>query len=121
MANCSINLLEMGKRIKNLRLKQKKTQAYFADMVYISPSYLALIENGKRTVTIDVLAQIANVCDVRTDYLLFGTPIQQADLNEITFQRLTDRYSPTDISKALQLSEYYLELEMEKKPVECNI
>lgn len=111
MVERSINLLEMGQRIKKLRLKQKKTQTYFADMLYISPSYLALIENGKRTATIDVLAQIANVCNVSTDYLLFGTPVSQTDLNKKTFQGLTDKYSPQDISKALQLSEYYLELE----------
>lgn len=114
MAEHLINLLEMGKRIKELRLRQKKTQTYFADMLYISPSYLALIENGKRTVTIDVLAQIANVCNVTTDYLLFGTPVQQADLNKKAFQRLSDVYSPEDISKALQISEFYLELEKNK-------
>lgn len=115
MIHQSINLLEMGQRIKKLRLEQQKTQTYFADMLYISPSYLALIESGKRTVTIDVLAQIANVCNVSTDYLLFGTPVSQTDLNQKNFQGLTDKYSPNDISKALQLSEYYLKLESSKE------
>lgn len=74
MVNNSVNLIEMGERIKRLRLKQNKTQKYFADMIYISPSYLALIEQGKRTVSIDVLSQISKVCDVSTDYLLLELP-----------------------------------------------
>lgn len=110
MGNYSIDLLEMGKRIKALRLKQNKTQSYFADMLFISPSYLALIESGKRTVTIDVLAQISKMCNVSTDYLLFGTPTPPDDINQKTFQQLVETYSPDEITKALQLAKYYLEL-----------
>lgn len=111
MTNNSVNLIEMGMRIKLLRNKQKKTQKYFADMLYISPSYLALIEQGKRTITIDVLAQIAKVCDVSTDYLLFGNNSDTATQNLKTFQRLTDSYSPEKIQKALKLSEFFLSME----------
>lgn len=110
MENNSVNLIEMGKRIKTLRKKQKKTQKYFADMLYISPSYLALIEQGKRTVTLDVLAQIARICDVSTDYLLFGVSYEQTENNYRTFQRLSENYPPHEIKKALKLSEYYLSL-----------
>lgn len=113
MGNYSINLLEMGKRIKALRLKQNKTQSYFADILYISPSYLALIESGKRTATIDVLAQISKVCNVSTDYLLFGTPIPPENVNQKTFQQLVDVYPPNEIDKSLRLAKYYLELNKE--------
>lgn len=111
MVNNSINLVEMGKRIKTLRTKQHKTQKYFADMLYISPSYLALIEQGKRTATIDVLAQIAKVCDVSTDYLLFGTSAKESDTNQKTYQRLSSNYSSTEISNALKIAECYLSIQ----------
>ena len=111
MINNSVNLVEMGTRIRTLRTQQKKSQKYFADMLYISPSYLALIEQGKRTVTIDVLTQIAKVCDVSTDYLLFGVSYEQAENNYRTFQRLSENYTPHEIKKALRLAEYYLTLE----------
>lgn len=113
MENSSINLVEMGNRIKLLRTKQKKTQKYFADLLYISPSYLALIEQGKRTVTLDVLAQIALVCDVSTDYLLFGISNEQNEQDEKnfrTFKRLSNCYPPHKLKNALRLAEYYLSL-----------
>lgn len=111
MVNNSINLAEMGNRIKLLRIKQKKTQKYFADMLYISPSYLALIEQGKRTATLDVLAQIAKVCDVSTDYLLFGISNEQDENNFRTFRRLSDCYPPHEMKNALRLAEFYLSLQ----------
>lgn len=111
MLNNSVNLIEMGGRIKLLRQKQNKTQKYFADMIFISPSYLALIEQGKRTATIDVLVQIAKVCDVSTDYLLFGYSDAQYDSNVKILHRLSECYSPEEIRKSLYLAEYYLALE----------
>lgn len=111
MVNNSVNLIEMGKRIKDLRIKQNKTQKYFADMIYISPSYLALIEQGKRTITIDVLAQIAKVCDVTTDYLLFGISDEPDESNSKFFQRLSDTYPPEKIHQGLKLMEFYLNME----------
>ena len=111
MVNNTVNLIEMGARIKKLRTDQNKTQKYFADMLYISPSYLTLIEQGKRTVTIDVLAQIAKVCDVSTDYLLLGTSYEQAENNYRTFQRLSENYPSHEIKKALRLAECYLTLD----------
>lgn len=111
MVNNSVNLGEMGRRIKLLRMKQHKTQKYFADMLYISPSYLTLLEQGKRTATIDVLAQIAKVCDVSTDYLLFGTSYEQTDTNFRTFQRLSESYSPKELKNALRIAECYLSLD----------
>lgn len=116
MTNNSVNLIEMGERIKLLRTKQKKTQKYFADMIFISPSYLALIEQGKRTATIDVLAQIAKVCDVSTDYLLFGTSDIQQDSNQKTLQRLSECYSSEAIKNSLSLAEYFLSLEYSDNP-----
>ena len=47
MNNYNIDAQARGERIRKLRLKKNKTQAYFADILYISPSYLALIEAGK--------------------------------------------------------------------------
>lgn len=110
MVNNSVNLVEMGERIRLLRIKQNKTQKYFADMLYISPSYLALLEQGKRTATLDVLAQIAKVCDVSTDYLLFGNSNEQSDVNFKTFQRLSESTTPKKLKNALRLAEYYLSL-----------
>lgn len=111
MVNNSVNLVEMGERIKKLRMKHNKTQKYFSDILYISPSYLALLEQGKRTATIDVLVQIAKVCDVSVDYLLFGDSCEQTDMNFKTFQRLSNSTSPERLKNALRLAECYISFE----------
>ena len=111
MVNYSVNLVEMGERIRSLRMRQNKTQKYFADMLYISPSYLTLLEQGKRTATLDVLVQIAKVCDVSTDYLLFGNSFEQTDVNFKTYQRLSETATPNDLKNALRLAECYLSLD----------
>lgn len=110
MPDFSINSEEIGNRIRVIRKKQKKTQAYYADLLYISPSYLALIESGKRTPTVDVLAQISKVSDVSVDYLLFGEAPNCFDKNEKTFRRLQEEHSSEDVAKALKLAEFYLSM-----------
>lgn len=114
MTDYSINLKNMGLRIKELRLKQQKTQEYFANQIHISTSYLALIENGKRTATIDVLAQIAKECHVSVDYLLFDDVKEDNDPNTRFFLELCSSYKPDEINKALSLADYYLRLNHQK-------
>ena len=67
-----VNLEEMGSRIRDIRKRQKKTQEIFADSIHISTSYLALIEQGKRSASLDIIAQLAKNCQVSVDYLLLG-------------------------------------------------
>ena len=109
MDSTLINANEIGARIRELRLKQNKTQSYFADIVYITPSYLSLIEEGKRIPNIEVLAQIAKSTDVSLDFLIFGKKEQSSNIHN-TFVRLCSNYSEDDIKRALKLSEYYLKL-----------
>lgn len=111
MPNNSIVLPEIGARIRALRKACNKTQTYFADLLYISPSYLALIESGKRAPSIEILAHISNVCDVSVDYILFGIDDSKENTNEKAFQRIASAYSPDEVRKALSLAEYYLLLE----------
>lgn len=40
MNNFSIDSIKIGARIRKLRKKQGKTQSYYADLLYISPSII---------------------------------------------------------------------------------
>ena len=111
MSNHSIVLSEIGERIRSLRKAYNKTQTHFADLLYISPSYLAMIEAGKRAPSLEILALISNICNVSVDYILFGNDISPEDTNKKTFQRIASAHSPKDMEKALKLVEYYLTLE----------
>lgn len=109
MSNFVIDQKAIGGRIRDLRTKKHKSQSYYADLFYISPSYLALIEAGKRIPNLEVLVQIAKVCEVTLDYLVFGdNPIPDNIQNEFT--RLCSLYSAKDMEKALKLTEFYLQL-----------
>ena len=110
-----VNLEEMGKRIREIRKNQQKTQEIFADSIHISTSYLALIEQGKWSASLDVLAQMSKTCHVPVDYLLFGSPVSLESQNQETFDSLCRKYPPQEIERALKLAEYYLKLEKEEK------
>lgn len=110
MENYNIDAKALGERIRKLRLKRNKTQAYFADILYISPSYLALIEAGKRVPNLDVLVHISEITDVSLDYLIFGDD-SNSDSLQLTFNRLNKSYPKPNVEKALKLAEYYLKLE----------
>ena len=110
MNNYNIDAQALGERIRKLRLKKNKTQAYFADILYISSSYLALIEAGKRVPNLDVLVHIAEITDVSIDYLIFGDNKEPNSL-QLTFERLNKSYPKRNVEHALMLAEYYLKLE----------
>lgn len=110
MTSYTIAPVEIGNRIRMLRRKQGKTQTFYADLLFISPSYLALIESGKRIPTLEILVQIAKVSNVTLDYLVFGDD-SNVDTPQLTLNRLRQTHSPDKLQKALQIAEFYLSLE----------
>lgn len=111
MSELSIHPEIIGSRIRSLRRKMQKPQYYFADMLYISPSYLALIESGKRTPTLEILVQVSKLCNVSIDYLVSGESSSDYTTQHQDLQRLIDKYGSEKASKALKLAEFYLDLE----------
>ena len=111
MSDFSINSVEIGARIRGLRKELQKTQYLFADLLYISPSYLALIESGKRAPTLEVLMQVSKICNVSIDFLLFGKASNEFNSLHQKLQTLIDSYSDVQVAKALKLPEFYLQLE----------
>ena len=111
MSHKSMDLTEIGPRIKELREKQNRSQKLFAEALFITPSYLSLIENGSRTPNLEILIQVSKVCDVSLDYLIMGNMDENFDKNIRILKRLSEENSPEKVSRALRLAEYYLSLE----------
>lgn len=65
-----INMKEIGKRIKELRLEQNMTQTDLAKVVGVATNTVTQYEKGTSKVSIDVLVNLADVLGVSTDYLL---------------------------------------------------
>lgn len=109
MIDYTVNPAAIGERIRRLRLKQNKTQSYWADMLFISPSYLSLIEDGKRIPKLEVLIQLARVGQVSLDYLVFGDE-RSMDSVQLAFDAMRNHYPEKKVCQALQVAEFFLKV-----------
>ncbi|EGT4249721.1 TPA: helix-turn-helix transcriptional regulator [Clostridioides difficile] len=62
----------IGTRIRNARKNIGYTQSELAEVLFISESYLALIELGKRTPSLDILIKIVDALGISLDFLVNG-------------------------------------------------
>jgi transcriptional regulator with XRE-family HTH domain len=60
----------IGDRIREKRKEHKLSQRELAEMVHVSPSHLSDIENGKKTIGIEILMRITEALQVSSDWLL---------------------------------------------------
>ena len=65
-----MDLIKLGKRIREERKKYHLTQEELSEKIDISDSYLGQIERGERGVTIQNLLKISQILGVSIDYLL---------------------------------------------------
>lgn len=76
----TLNKLEIGQRIRKLRLQHDLTQAELAEELDISVNFLSEIENGKKGLSQDSIAKICTKLQCSADYLLFGESKNDADI-----------------------------------------
>src|SRR5690625_2536313 len=72
----TLNLENIGRKIKQARLRLKKTQQEVADECNISKSLLSKIENGQTSSAVATLSKISEALDVPLSWLLEETPEQ---------------------------------------------
>ena len=75
----------IGRRIHEIRKERDLSQMDLADKTGLSVSYVSMIENGRRKVSLDALIRIANILGVTVDELLNGNQM----------------YNPTDMDLLL--------------------
>ena len=63
-------MVDVGSRIKELRVSQKITQNDFASRLGVTKSAISSYENGSRLPSHDILIKISRIFKVSTDYLL---------------------------------------------------
>ena len=71
-AKMNINQKEIGQRIAKIRLENGLTQEKLARTLNISTEHLGRIETGKRSVSVELLADLSFYFNVSTDYILLG-------------------------------------------------
>lgn len=65
-----MDYVNLGKRIRQERLKLNLTQEQIAESIDISDSYMGQIERGERSLTLDTLIRLVDRLGVTIDYLL---------------------------------------------------
>lgn len=69
---CEADLIEMGKRIHNLRKHHGYTQEQLAEMMQVSVQMISNLERGIKAIRIDNLIHLSRILGVSTDYILTG-------------------------------------------------
>lgn len=70
----SINLEHIGQKIRETRLRQKKTQQQIANVCGISKSLLSKIENGLTSSAVATLSKISQALDIPLSWVIDDRP-----------------------------------------------
>lgn len=98
-----------GSRMKQLRQKSKLTQLQLSEKIYISESYIALIEAGKRNPSMDIVCKLADYFSVSTDYLIHGTVSETEELLLKEWSEIVKGRSEKEIQSAIKLVRSFFE------------
>ena len=74
-------MVNMGKKLKNLRKQKRLTQKQVADRIGLAISAVSSYEAGTRYPSYDVLIKLARIYHVSTDYLLGMTDKKELDIS----------------------------------------
>lgn len=79
-----MQLVNMGDKLKTLRIENKMTQKQVADRIGLAISAVSSYESGSRYPSYDVLIKLANMFHVSTDYLLNMTSRRTIDISDLS-------------------------------------
>lgn len=63
---------EIGKRIRDFRVRKGLTQAQFAEALDVSTNFISEIENGKKNISLETLKRVCTEYHLSADYILFN-------------------------------------------------
>lgn len=73
---------ECGKRIKELRNLHQFTQEQLSERLNISLSMMSKLEQGTKSISVDLTIEIAEYFSVTLDYLLLGKGMRTEELRK---------------------------------------
>jgi len=83
-------LAQFGKRLSAERTKQGLTRKSLAKKANTSPDYLAQLERGNKTPSVNTLMKILRALNITADSLLYGCETSYVDIKNVI---LSDLYS----------------------------
>lgn len=76
--------MDLGDKLKDLRVCKKMTQKELSNRLGVSKSVISSYESGTRFPSYDVLIKIAQIFNVSTDYLLGLEKKRVLDISDLT-------------------------------------
>ncbi|MBQ8459390.1 helix-turn-helix transcriptional regulator [bacterium] len=77
-------MLEIGKKIKELRIQKSLTQEQLAKRLWVTKALISAYETGSRFPSLEVLVQLAYTFNVSIDYLLGVNKKQVIDVSNLS-------------------------------------
>ena len=133
----------LGYKVRRIRRERGLTQAQMADTLGISASYLNLMENNQRAVTVPVLLKLARLMDVDLqsfaedeearlagelveifgDSLLREREVKDADLTEIAegVGHIRDLRDTVNYHVKISLNLYHVNKYLQNNMLFCNV
>ncbi len=68
----SYNQIELGMRIRELRIRMRLSQFALAEQLGVNREHITKIESGKKNPSLDLLIDVAKIYNVSLDYLIWG-------------------------------------------------
>lgn len=99
----TVNYQLVGQKIRDKRMKLGITQEKLAELCLISVSYVAHIERGTRSISLDTAVRVANALDMSLDFLLLDEIHSHSRMID-SLQTELDRCTPEQIEKFVRLS-----------------
>lgn len=81
-------LKSVGGNIKKYRTERKMSQEKLAELAYLSPNYISMIERADKIPSLMTLVNIANALDVTADMLLYDVLNKHEIKTSVTFDRI---------------------------------
>lgn len=105
----------LGGRVKQLRTKMGLTQLQLSIKLYVSESYIALIEADKRNPSMEIVSKLADFFCVTSDYLINGEQTDEEKLMLMEWSAVLKGRSKSELDGAMKLVKSFFECVDESK------
>lgn len=90
----ALNYILLGKRVRDLRIKKRMSQADLSELIDKTPPYVSYIEGGIKSPSLDTLVLLANALGVSADMLLAESLDNQLLVDEGEYAEILEDCSP---------------------------